>query len=251
MKGITDGVAVVTGASSGIGRQSALRFAEEGASVVVADVDEDGGHETVQLIQEDGGDATFVRTDVTDQGDVEAMVQTAVDTYGGLDFAHNNAGIEGDSPSLADDSDDNWDRVIGINLTGVWRCMKAEIPVMLEGGGGRIVNTASISGLTGSGGAPYVASKHGVIGLTRKAAIDYSGENIRVNAVCPGIIDTPMVDRAKEELGDLIDQMSAATPAGRVGQPEEIASAVVWLCSDDASFAMGHPFTLDGGLTVQ
>lgn len=251
MKGITDGVAVVTGASSGIGRQSALRFAEEGASVVVADVDEDGGHETVQLIQEDSGVATFVRTDVTDQGDVENMVQTAVDTYGGLDFAHNNAGIEGDSPSLADDSDDNWNRVIGINLTGVWRCMKAEIPVMLEGGGGRIVNTASISGLTGSGGAPYVASKHGVIGLTRKAAVDYSGENIRVNAVCPGIIDTPMVDRAKEEVGDLIDQMSAATPAGRVGQPEEIASAVVWLCSDDASFAMGHPFTLDGGLTVQ
>jgi NAD(P)-dependent dehydrogenase (short-subunit alcohol dehydrogenase family) len=251
MNGIQDGVAVVTGASSGIGRQSALRFAAEGASVVVADVVEDGGHETVEMIREVGGEATFVRTDVTDRGDVERMVRTALDEYGGLDFAHNNAGIEGDNPPLAEHSEENWDRVIGVNLKGVWRCMKAEIPEMLDRGGGRIVNTSSISGLTGSGGAPYVASKHGVIGLTRKAAVDYSGENVRVNAVCPGIIDTPMVQRAGEESGELLEQMKASTPAGRLGEPEEIASAVVWLCSDDASFAMGHPFTLDGGLTVQ
>lgn len=143
------------------------------------------------------------------------------------------------------------DRVIGVNLKGVWRCMRAEIPEMLDRGGGRIVNTASISGLTGSGGAPYVASKHGVIGLMRKVAVDYSGEKVRVNAVCRGIIDTPMIQCAGEESGELLEQMKASTPAGRLGEPEEVASAVVWLCSDEASFAMGHLFTLDGGLTVQ
>jgi NAD(P)-dependent dehydrogenase (short-subunit alcohol dehydrogenase family) len=203
------------------------------------------------MIREDGGEATFVRTDVTDQSDVDDMAETALDEYGSLDFAHNNAGIEGDNAPLAEHSEENWDLVIGVNLKGVWRCMKAEIPKMLERGGGRIVNTSSISGLTGNGGAPYVASKHGVIGLTRKAAVDYSGENVRVNAVCPGIIDTPMVQRAGEDSGELIEQMTAATPAGRLGTPEEIASAVVWLCSDDASFVMSHPFTIDGGVTVQ
>ncbi|MFC7228779.1 glucose 1-dehydrogenase [Salinirubellus salinus] len=251
MDGIQDGVAVVTGAGSGIGRETARRFAREGASVVVADVDEDGGHDTVEMIGDDGGEATFVRTDVSDQGEVDRMVQTALDEYGGLDFAHNNAGIEGDNAPLADDTEENWDAVIDVNLKGVWRCMQAEIPAMLERGGGRIVNTASISGQTGSGGAPYVASKHGVIGLTRKAAVDYSGENIRVNAVCPGIIQTPMIDRAQEDSAELLEQMTAATPAGRLGQPEEIASAVVWLCSDGASYVMGHPFTIDGALTVQ
>ena len=250
MKGIQDGVAVVTGGGSGIGRQSALRFAEEGASVVVADVVEDGGNETVDMIEDAGGEATFVRADVTDESDVEAMVQTAVDTYGGLDFAHNNAGIEGDSPPLAEHDEQNWDQVMDVNLKGVWRCMAAEIPEMLEHDGGSIVNTSSISGLTGNGGAPYVASKHGVIGLTRKAAVDYSGEDVRVNAVCPGVIDTPMVRRAEEESGGMVEQMKAATPAGRLGKPEEIASAVVFLCSDDASYAMGDPLVLDGGLTV-
>jgi NAD(P)-dependent dehydrogenase (short-subunit alcohol dehydrogenase family) len=251
MDGIQDGVAVVTGAGSGIGRETARRFAREGASVVVADVDEDGGHNTVEMITDEGGEATFVHTDVSDQGDVDRMVGTALDEYDGLDFAHNNAGIEGDNAPLAEDTEGNWDAVIDVNLKGVWRCMQAEIPAMLERGGGRIVNTASISGQTGSGGAPYVASKHGVIGLTRKASLDYSGENVRVNAVCPGIIQTPMIDRAQEDSAELLEQMTAATPAGRLGEPEEIASAVVWLCSDDASFVMGHPFTIDGALTVQ
>lgn len=251
MNGIQDGVAVVTGAGSGIGRQTALRFAEEGASVVVADIVEDGGKETVRSIQDDGGDATFIRTDVTDEDDVDRMVEEAVDRYGGLDFAHNNAGLEGDSDLLAEHSEENWDQVIDVNLKGVWRCMKREIPEMLEQGSGSIVNTASISGLTGSGGSPYVASKHGVIGLTRKATLDYADENIRINAVCPGIIDTPMVQRAGEDNPEMMDQMTAGVPAGRLGDPEEIAQAVVWLCSDDSSFVMGHPLTIDGGLTVQ
>lgn len=250
MKGIQNGVAVVTGAGSGIGRQAALRFAEEGASVVVADIVEDGGTKTVEMIQEQDGEATFIRTDVTDQEDIDQMVNETIDQYGGLDFAHNNAGIEGDNVPLAEHSEDNWDQVIDINLKGVWRCMKSEIPIMLEHGGGNIVNTASISGLTGNGGTPYVAGKHGVVGLTRKAAVDYAGEDIRVNAVCPGIINTPMTQDS-EDSADLIEQMSAATPAGRTGYPEEIAQAVVWLCSEDSSFVVGHPLTIDGGLTVQ
>lgn len=251
MNGIQDGVAIVTGAGSGIGRQSALRFAEEGARVVVADIVEDGGNETVEMIHENGGEATFVRTDVTDQDDVDQMVETTLDEYGRLDFAHNNAGIEGDTVPLADHSEENWDQVIGVNLKGVWQCMKREIPEMLDQGSGSIVNTASISGLTGSGGSPYVASKHGVIGLTRKATLDYAEEDIRINAVCPGVIDTPMVQRAGEDDPEMMEQMKAGVPAGRLGEPEEIAQAVVWLCSADASFVMGHPLTIDGGLTVQ
>ncbi|EMA42037.1 SDR family oxidoreductase [Halococcus hamelinensis] len=251
MKGVKEGVAVVTGAGSGIGRQSALRFAEEGASVVVADIFEDGGNETVEMIQEKEGKATFIRTDVTEQEDVDQMVQEAIDQYGRLDFAHNNAGVEGDSVLLAEHSEENWDQVIGVNLKGVWRCMKREIPEMLKQGKGSIVNTASISGLTGSGGSPYVASKHGVIGLTRKATLDYADENIRINAVCPGVIDTPMVQRAGEADPEMMEQITAGVPAGRLGTPEEIAQAVVWLCSDDSSFVMGHPLTIDGGLTVQ
>ncbi|WP_010612334.1 glucose 1-dehydrogenase, partial [Halococcus hamelinensis] len=235
MKGVKEGVAVVTGAGSGIGRQSALRFAEEGASVVVADIFEDGGNETVEMIQEKEGKATFIRTDVTEQEDVDQMVQEAIDQYGRLDFAHNNAGVEGDSVLLAEHSEENWDQVIGVNLKGVWRCMKREIPEMLKQGKGSIVNTASISGLTGSGGSPYVASKHGVIGLTRKATLDYADENIRINAVCPGVIDTPMVQRAGEADPEMMEQITAGVPAGRLGTPEEIAQAVVWLCSDDSS----------------
>jgi NAD(P)-dependent dehydrogenase (short-subunit alcohol dehydrogenase family) len=251
MRGVRNGVAIVTGAGSGIGRQSALRFAEEGASVIVADVVEDGGTETVRRIRDDGGEATFVRTDVTDGDDVERMVERALDEYGGLDFAHNNAGVEGDTAPLADHSEADWDRVIDVNLKGVWRCMRAEIPAMIDGGGGGIVNTSSISGLTGSGGSPYVASKHGVIGLTRKATLDYADENVRINAVCPGVIDTPMVARAGEEDPEMIEQITAGVPAGRMGTPEEIANAVVWLCSEESSFVMGHPLTVDGGLTVQ
>lgn len=251
MNGIQDSVAVVTGAGSGIGRQAALRFAEEGASVVVANIVEDGGNETVRMIQDDGGEATFVRTDVSNKDNVDRMVEEALDQYGRLDFAHNNAGIVGDTDPLAEHSEENWDKVMDVNLKGIWLCMKREISEMLEQGGGRIVNTSSFSGLTGTGGTPYVASKHGIIGLTRKATLDYAAENIRINAVCPGITNTSMVQQSSEENPEAAEQMKASVPAGRLGDPEEIANAVVWLCSDESSFVMGHPLTIDGGMIVQ
>ncbi|MFC6732818.1 MULTISPECIES: SDR family oxidoreductase [unclassified Haladaptatus] len=248
MNGIEGKVAIVTGASSGIGRATAERFAAEGAKVIVADVVEDGGRETIERITDAGGDATFVRVDVTSDEDVKTMVETALDTYGGLDFAHNNAGIEGEMAPLADTADDDWSRVIDVNLGGVWRCMKHEIPVMVDRGGGSIVNTSSVAGLMAAGGAPYVASKHGVIGLTRVAAVEYAKQGIRVNAVCPGVVDTPMVQRAGEETPEQIEQFVAMQPLGRMAEPEEIASAVVYLCSDDASFITAHPLPVDGGL---
>ncbi|WP_332899190.1 SDR family oxidoreductase [Haladaptatus sp. CMSO5] len=248
MNGIEGKVAIVTGASSGIGRAAAMRFAEEGANVVVGDVLEDGGQETVDMITDAGGEATFVRVEVTNDADVKALVETTLDVYGGLDFAHNNAGIEGEMSQLADTPDDDWARVIDVNLTGVWRCMKHEIPVMIERGGGAIVNTSSVAGLMAAGGGPYVASKHGIIGLTRVAAVEYAKQGIRVNAVCPGVVDTPMVSRAAEDAPELIDQFVAMQPLGRMAEPSEIASAVVFLCSDDASFITAHPLPVDGGL---
>ncbi|MFD1515486.1 glucose 1-dehydrogenase [Halomarina rubra] len=251
MNGIQDGVAVVTGAGSGIGRQTAIRFAEEGASVVVADVDEEGGDETVGTIRDEGGEATFVRTDVTDGDDVDAMVQTALDEYGGLDFAHNNAGIADEGTRLAEYDESEWDRMIDINLKGVWRCLKAEIPEMIEQGGGAIVNTSSVAGVSANGSAHYAASKHGVIGLTRRATVDYADDGIRFNAVCPGVIDTPMVQQASEDNTEEMEQITASIPAGRLGTPEDIASTVVWLCSDDSSYVMGQPIVIDGGLLAQ
>ncbi|ELZ50492.1 short-chain dehydrogenase/reductase SDR [Halorubrum coriense DSM 10284] len=251
MKGIQDGVAVVTGGGSGIGRQSSLRFAEAGAKVVVADVDEDGGYETVELIEEAGGEAIFVNADVTDSDDVDSMVQTAIDEYGGLDFAHNNAGIADEGARLAEYDEEEWDRMIDINLKGVWRCLKAEIPEMIERGGGAIVNTSSVAGVSANGSAHYVASKHGVIGLTRRATIDYAGEGIRFNAVCPGVIDTPMVQQAGEDNSEEMDRITAGIPADRLGDPQEIADAVVWLCSEEASYVMGQPIIVDGGLLAQ
>jgi NAD(P)-dependent dehydrogenase (short-subunit alcohol dehydrogenase family) len=252
MNGIQDGVAIVSGASSGIGRATAARFATEGARVVVADVDVEGGEETVSQIEADGGEAVFVEADVTDEADVGAMVETAVETFGGLDFAFNNAGIEGATASTDEQPMDNWNRVIDINLEGVFLGLRAEIPAMLEDGGGAIVSTASVAGLFGFPNlSPYVASKHGVIGLTKTAAVEFSGEGVRVNAVCPGVIDTPMVARAKEEDPETMEATMAATPIGRLGQPDEIASAVVWLCSDDASFVTGESLVVDGGFSVQ
>jgi NAD(P)-dependent dehydrogenase (short-subunit alcohol dehydrogenase family) len=244
--------AIVTGASGGIGEAAAKRFAAEGASVVVADVKVAEGEATVTDIDDAGGEATFVEADVTDPADVSAMVDVAVDTYGGLDFAFNNAGIEGERAATADQPVDNFERVVDINLKGVFLGMRAEIPVMLDDGGGAVVNTASIAGRLGFPDiSPYVASKWGVIGLTKTAALEYSGEGVRVNAVCPGVIDTPMVQRSQEDDPEMMEQTAAATPIGRIGEPEEIGDAAVWLCSEDASFVTGEAMTIDGGYASQ
>ena len=241
-------VALVTGASSGIGRATALVFAREGAKVVVADLNVVGGQETVQLVKATGGEAVFVETDVSQAASVEAMVQTAVDTYGRLDCAHNNAGVEGVLSRTAEQTEQDWEPVIRINLKGVWLCMKYELPHMLQQGSGAIVNTASGAGLIGvKRMAAYVASKHGVIGLTKTAALEYAKSGVRVNAVCPGVIQTAMVERVSGRRPDVLEKMIAAEPIGRSGQPEEIAESVVWLCSDAASFVTGHAMAVDGG----
>ena len=250
MAGLVAGkVALVTGGGSGIGRQACLVFAREGAQVVVCDVAVEGGEETVGQIEQAGGRATFIRADVAQAAEVEALVAKTVETYGRLDCAYNNAGIAGRTARVADDSEQNWERILAINLKGVWLCLKYEIAHMLTQGGGAIVNTASDAGLIGLRRAgAYVASKHGVVGLTRTAALEYAKANIRVNAVCPGPIDTPMLREASERV---IDAMATAQPNGRLGQPREIAEAAVWLCSDAASFVTGHPMPVDGGYLAQ
>jgi NAD(P)-dependent dehydrogenase (short-subunit alcohol dehydrogenase family) len=244
-------VALVTGAASGIGRASALAFAREGAKTVVADVLVEGGEETVRMIKEAGGDALLVRTDVSKSAEVEGLIQKIVETYGRLDYAHNNAGIAGADAPTADCTEENWDHTIATNLKGVWLCMKYEIPQMLKQGGGAIVNTASTAGLVGLEGSPaYCASKGGVVQLTRAAALDYAKAGIRVNAVCPGVIRTPMVEPL---VGDpeAEARLIAVEPIGRMGKPEEVAEAVVWLCSDAASFVTGTAMPVDGGLVAQ
>jgi NAD(P)-dependent dehydrogenase (short-subunit alcohol dehydrogenase family) len=220
---------------------------------VVADVTVAGGEETVQFIHQAGGEATFVKTDVSKATEVEALIATAVATYGRLDCAHNNAGIEGVEASTADYPEENWDRVLAINLKGVWLCMKYELPQMQQQGGGAIVNTASIAGLVGAYRMPaYVASKHGVAGLTKAAALEYAKASIRVNAVCPGVIRTPMVERFfLERHARAESRLTAFEPIGRLGTPEEVAEAVVWLCSDAASFITGHTMAVDGGIMAQ
>jgi len=254
MAGRLDGkVLLVTGASSGIGRATALAGAREDARIVAADIDADAGAKTIDRIKRHGGEATFVRTDVTRSTDVEALLKAAVAAYGRIDCAHNNAGIEGQWAATADYPEDDWDRVIAVNLKGVWLCLKYEIPQMLRQGSGAIVNTASLAGLVGARRMPaYVASKHGVAGLTKTAALEYARAGIRVNAVCPGIIHTSMVDRIfLNRRPDLADRLAAVEPMGRLGQPEEVAAAVIWLCSDAASFVTGHTMTVDGGLQAE
>jgi NAD(P)-dependent dehydrogenase (short-subunit alcohol dehydrogenase family) len=245
-------VALVTGAGSGIGRCSALAFAREGAKVVVSDVVIDGGEETGRLIKQTGGEAVFVKADVSKAAEVEALINTTVSTYGRLDCAHNNAGIAGKTFTVADDTEENWDRILAINLKGVWLCLKYQIPIMLKQGGGAIVNTASDAGLIGvKRTGAYVASKHGVVGLTKTAALEYAKAGIRVNAVCPGPIDTPMLQKGAMRNPKILEKMVAAQPNGRLGKPEEIAEAAVWLCSGAASFVTGLAMPVDGGYIAQ
>lgn len=243
-------VAIVTGGAFGIGRATAIAFARQGAKVVIADCIDD--LETISEIKSFGGDCLFVSCDVSRALDVKALVQKTIATYGRLDFAFNNAGIEGVSAQVPDCTEEIWDKTMGVNLKGVWLCMKYEIPEMLKSGGGSIVNCASIAGLMGFVGMPaYTASKHGVIGLTKTSALECAKTGIRVNAVCPGAIKTPMLDRTTGNKKEVEQQYADMEPMGRLGQPEEVANTVLWLCSNQASFITGQALAVDGGWTAK
>lgn len=243
-------VAVVTGGVSGIGRATSLAFAKQGAKVAVVDWKEND--EMVDLIKDLGSEAIFIKCDVSKAEEVKAMVAKVIAAFGRLDYAFNNAGIEGTQANTFDCTEQNWDKTIGVNLKGIWLCMKYEIPELLKQGKGAIVNCASVAGLIGFAGLPaYVASKHGVVGLTKTTALEYAKLGIRVNAVCPGVIQTPMIDRLTGKTKEAIEQFTGLEPMGRFGLPEEIANAVVWMCSDEASFVTGHAMTVDGGFVAQ
>lgn len=241
-------VALITGAGSGIGRATALIFAREGAKLMLSDIAAEGGDETLRMVKQLGAEALFVRTDVSKLAEVEALIGQVISTWGRIDCAFNNAGIDGRMGKLDECTEENWHRTLAVNLTGVFFCMKAEIPHMLRQGGGAIVNTASVAGLTGSPGLPaYVASKHGVVGLTRAAALEYGREKIRVNCVCPGPIRTPMLGRLLTGRPEMEQRFASAEPLKRLGEPAEIGEAVAWLCSDAASYVTGHAMPVDGG----
>jgi len=247
-------VALVTGAGSGIGRAAALGFGREGAKVVVSDIDRAGGEETVRLIRAADGAAAFIACDVARGEEVDALVRQAVQAYGRLDCAVNNAGIEGIQASTVDLPEEAWSRVLSVNLTGPWLCMKYEIPAMLHSGGGALVNMASILGVVGFANAgAYVAAKHGLIGVTQVAALEYAERGVRVNALCPGFIATPMLERGLHlsEHPDVQSQIAALHPVKRLGTVEEIAEAALWLCSSRASFVTGVALLADGGYTAQ
>ena len=245
-------VIIITGGSTGIGRAAALRCAADGAAVVVADVNVDAGRATVAEIEKAGRQASFIATDVTDGAQVRALVAATVSRYGQLDGAFNNAGIEGGFANTIKMSEEAFDRTIQVNLKGVWLCMKAQIEQILsQGSGGAIVNTASVAGLVGTrGGIAYCASKHGVVGMTKCAALDFARKKIRVNAVCPGIIQTPMLERMASERDLDLGSYAAQEPVGRLGEPREIGDAVAWLLSDEASFVTGLAMPVDGGYTA-
>ncbi|HVO59153.1 MAG TPA: SDR family oxidoreductase [Dongiaceae bacterium] len=242
-------VALITGGTTGIGRDTAVLFAKEGAKVVISGRRETEGRETIELAKAAGGQATFVKSDVAKASDVQALVQKTVETYGRLDIAFNNAGVEGQWSPLVEQTEENWDYVHNINLKGLWLSLKYEVQQMLkQGGGGAIVNMSSVAGLMGfAGSGIYVASKHGVLGLTKVAAVEYAAAGIRVNAVCPAVIETPMADRAfSDPVANA--RVRAMHPLGRFGKPIEVAQAVLWLCSDKSSFTTGQYIGIDGGL---
>lgn len=243
-------VVIVTGGTSGIGQATAIAFAQKGATVVVVDWKENPA--TMETIKNLTSESLFIKCDVSKATDVKAMVEKTIATFGRLDYAFNNAGIEGISAPIQNCSEENWDKTININLKGVWLCMKYEIPEIIKQGKGVIVNCSSVAGLVGFNGLPaYVASKHGVIGLTKTAALECAQLGIRINAVCPGVIQTPMIERL---IGDNLEaktQFTGLEPVGRFGKPEEIANAVVWMCSDEASFVTGHAMAVDGGFVAQ
>lgn len=250
MLDFTDKVAIVTGGSNGIGRATALAFAKHGASVMVADIDHVEGEATAEQIRTNGGHATFMVCDVTKEADVQALVEGTLASYGKLDFAFNNAGIEIEHSKLADGEESTFDAIMNVNVKGVWLCMKHQIPALLQNDGGAIVNTASVAGL---GAAPkmaiYSASKHAVIGLTKSAAVEYGKKGIRVNAVCPAVIDTEMFRRAAESDPRKAEFVAGMHPVGRIGQVEEVAAAVMYLCSNQSGFTTGIALPVDGGHT--
>jgi NAD(P)-dependent dehydrogenase (short-subunit alcohol dehydrogenase family) len=241
-----DQVAVITGASFGIGKATAVAFARRGAKVVIADWIEEPS--TLKEVQDLGSTAMFVKCDVSKSADVQQMINAAMKAYGRIDYGVNNAGIEGATAPTHECTEENWERTMNINIKGVWLCMKHEILVMLKQGKGSIVNTASVAGLIGFPGLPaYVVSKHGIVGLTKTAALENAKQGIRVNAVCPGVIRTPMIDRTTGKDKTVEKQYENMEPVGRMGAPEEVAEAIVWLCSDSASFITGHALAVDGG----
>lgn len=240
-------VAVITGASFGIGRATAIAFAHRGAKVVIGDLSKSGATETLKQVKALGGEGIFVNCDVSVSSDVKKLFSKCISTYGRVDFAFNNAGIEGVQAETHECTEENWDKTLAVNLKGVWLCMKAELPLMLKSGTGAIVNCSSVAGLVGFAGLPaYVASKHAIVGLTKTAALEYATKGIRVNAVCPGVIHTAMIDRITGKDKETEQQFTALEPMGRMGDPREIANAVMWLCSDEASFVTGVALPVDG-----
>jgi len=250
-KRFDDKTAIVTGAGSGIGRYSALAFGQEGANVIVSDINIQGGEETVHMIQESKGKAQFVQCDVSQSAQVEKLIEATIQTYDRLDYAVNNAGVSMHPATTVEIDEAEWDRIIGINLKSVWLCMKYEIPQMQKIGGGAIINISSLAGIRGKEGTlAYTASKHGVIGMTKTAALEYAKKGIRINAICPGLTESGMT-AGLDHYPDLAKQLIAQIPMGHMGKSQNIADAVVWLCDSTASFITGHVLVVDGGQTIR